>query len=101
MRVDPHQASEQQGTPAPLRFLIVDCYTKDSRDGFDAVGMKYGSTLYAEMLERWLPQAGYVIWFPCDDATPPAAPEHYTGILWTGSNLTVYHRDNPEVTRQI
>jgi GMP synthase (glutamine-hydrolysing) len=87
----------------PNRFLIIDGYTKNSRDGFDLVGMKHGSTLYAEMLQRWLPGAEYTIWFPCDHPTPPDGhgPEHYTGILWTGSNLTVYHRDNPSVARQI
>lgn len=84
-------------------FLIIDGYTKASRDDFDLVGMKHGSTLYAEMLKRWFPDAEYTFWLPCDDPAPPdtKGPEHYTGILWTGSNLTVYHRDNPSVVRQI
>jgi GMP synthase (glutamine-hydrolysing) len=87
----------------PNRFLIIDGYTKGSRDDFDLVGMKHGSTLYAEMLKRWLPEAEYVIWFPSDDAIPPdgKGPEQYSGVLWTGSNLTVYHRDNASVVRQI
>jgi GMP synthase (glutamine-hydrolysing) len=87
----------------PIRFLIIDGYTKGSRDDFDLVGMKHGSILYAEMLKRWLPEAESIVWFPCDYPTPPAAhgPEYYSGILWTGSNLTVYHRDNPSVVRQL
>lgn len=87
----------------PIRFLIIDGYAKASRDDFDVVGMKHAATLYAEMLKKWLPEAEYVFWFPSDDAAPPEGkgPEHYAGILWTGCNLTVYHRDNPSVARQI
>jgi GMP synthase (glutamine-hydrolysing) len=82
------------------RFLIVDGYTKASRDEFDVVGMKHGGRLHAEMLTRWFPDAEYDVWFPCDNPTPPD-PRRYSGILWTGSNLNVYDRDNPSVTRQI
>ena len=87
----------------PIRFLIVDGYAKASRDEFDVVGMKHAARLYAEMLKRWLPEAECVFWFPSDDPIPPEGkgPEHYAGILWTGCNLTVYHRDDPRVARQI
>ena len=87
----------------PPNFLIIDGYSKASRGDFDVAGMKPAARLYAEMLNRWLPEAESVFWFPSDDATPPQAqgPEHYSGILWTGSNLNVYHRDNPSVARQI
>jgi len=86
-----------------LRFLIIDGYAKASRDDFDLVGMKHAADLYADMLKRWLPDAEYAVWFPSDNPLPPEAhgPEHYSGILWTGCNLTVYHRDNPSVNRQI
>ena len=53
------------------RFLIVDGYTKDSRDEFDAVGMKHGAQLVAEMLQRWLPGAESVVWLASDDPAPP------------------------------
>src|SRR5260370_29305748 len=87
----------------PIRFLIVDGYAQASRDDFDVAGMKHAARLYAEMLKRWLPEAEYVFWFPSDHPTPPQGkgPEAYAGILWTGCNLTVYHRDNPSVARQI
>jgi GMP synthase (glutamine-hydrolysing) len=87
----------------PIRFLIVDGYAKASRDEFDRVGMKQASRLYAAMLKRWLPEAEYVFWFPGDAPTPPQAQGtgQYSGILWTGSDLNVYHRDNPSVARQI
>jgi GMP synthase (glutamine-hydrolysing) len=87
----------------PIRFLIVDGYTKTSREDFDAAGMKHGATLYAEMLRRWLPQAEFDIWLAGDHPEPPGGngPAHYAGILWTGSNLRVFHRDDPIVSRQI
>ncbi len=86
-----------------LHFLIVDGYPKASRDEFDVAGMKHAWRLYAEMLQRHLPQASYEVWFPSDTAFPPGnrGPEHYTGILWTGCNLTIYHTNDERVTRQI
>jgi GMP synthase (glutamine-hydrolysing) len=89
--------------PSALRFLIIDGYPKASRDEFDVVGMKHAWLLYAEMLKKYLPEAGYSVWFPSDNPIPPdgLGPEHYHGILWTGCNLTIYHLDDPRVTRQL
>jgi len=86
-----------------LRFLIIDGYPKASREEFDAVGMKHAWRLYAEMLAKHVPEAAYEVWFPSDDPVPPAGlgPEHYHGVLWTGCNLTIYHTDDPRVTRQV
>ena len=84
-----------------LRFLIIDGYPKASREEFDAVGMKHAWRLYAEMLLKHLPDARYEVWFPSDDPVPPAGPEHYGGVLWTGCNLTIYHTHDERVTRQI
>jgi GMP synthase (glutamine-hydrolysing) len=84
-----------------LRFLIIDGYPKASREEFDAVGMKHAWRLYAEMLLKHLPDARYEVWFPSDDPVPPAGPEHYDGVLWTGCNLTIYHTHDERVTRQI
>jgi GMP synthase (glutamine-hydrolysing) len=89
--------------PSNLRFLIIDGYPKPSRDEFDVVGMKYASRLYAEMLKKYLPEAEFNIWLASDHPSPPEGlgPEHYAGILWPGCNLTIYHRDDTRVTRQI
>ena len=84
-----------------LRFLIIDGYPKASREEFDAVGMKHAWRLHAEMLLKHLPGARYEVWFPSDDPVPPAGPEHYEGVLWTGCNLTIYHTHDERVTRQI
>src|SRR5438046_5039984 len=87
----------------PLRFLIVDAYPKTSRDEFDAVGMKQAWRLFAEMLVKHLPEAVHTTWFAGDHSAPPGGlgPDHYAGILWTGSDLTIYHRDDERVTPQI
>jgi len=85
------------------KFLIVDGYPKSSRDDFDKAGMKHAWRLYAEMLQRHLPEAQYSVWFPSDTPELPDSlgPEHYAGVLWTGCNLTIYHDDDERVTRQI
>jgi GMP synthase (glutamine-hydrolysing) len=65
--------------------------------------MKYASRLYVEMLKKYLPEAQSSIWLASDDPVPPEGlgPEHYAGILWPGCNLTIYHREDQRVTRQI
>lgn len=85
-----------------LRFLIVDGYPEESRLEFDAVGMKYASLLYAEMLKAHLPDAEFRYWYPSDNPEPPEGqgPENYAGTLWPGCNLTIYD-DDRRVTRQI
>jgi len=89
--------------PSTLRFLIIDGYPKASRGEFDVVGMKHASRLYAEMLKKYLPEAEFGFWLASDEPSPPEGlgPEHYAGILWPGCNLTIYHRDDLRVTRQI
>ncbi len=84
-------------------FLIVDGYPKSSRDDFDKAGMKHAWRLYAQMLQRHLPEAQYSVWFPSDTPELPdgMGPEQYAGVLWTGCNLTIYHDDDERVTRQI
>ena len=85
------------------RFLIIDGYSEAGRDNIRAAGMSLGSTLYARMLTRWLPGAEYVVWMPSEDPNPPEGkgPGEYLAVLWTGSNLNVYHREDPAVARQI
>lgn len=89
--------------PSTIHFLIIDGYPKPSRDEFDKVGMKYAWQLYAEMLQKHLPEARFSTWLASDQAAPPEGlgPENYAGILWPGCNLTIYHGDDQRVTRQI
>ena len=84
-------------------FLIIDGYPKKSRDEFDVAGMTHAWRLYSSMLHSVLPEAEYRVWLPSDEAELPEGlgVEQYTGILWTGCNLTVYQTDQPRVVRQL
>ncbi len=86
-----------------LRFLIIDGYAKESRDEFIANGGKIASQLYSEMLLRHAPGAAFDVLYPSDpNASFPqgASAESYTGVLWTGCNLTCYHLHDERVVRQ-
>lgn len=84
-------------------FLIIDGYPKENRDEFDVAGMKHSWLLYAEMLQRHLPEAQHKVWLASDTPELPdgLGPADYTGILWTGCSLTIYHHHDDRVTRMI
>lgn len=83
------------------RFLIIDGYPKKSRDDFDTAGMPYAHKQYADMLVHHLPKAEHEVWLAADNPEPPAGPQEYAGVLWTGCNLTIYDEDDEQVARQI
>ncbi|TKJ38629.1 MAG: glutamine amidotransferase [Planctomycetes bacterium B3_Pla] len=88
----------------PLRFLIIDGYPKQSRDDLQAAGMKLAWKLYADMLLQHLPDAVYDVLLPSDPGVvmPPARDlGAYSGIIWTGCNLSINDTDNPSVSGQI
>lgn len=87
----------------PLHFLIIDGYSKASRDELEAAGMKLAWDLFARMLQRQLPDATYDVWLPTDGEKAPTGSgiEAYAGMLWTGCNLTVYDKDDKSVARQL
>ncbi len=88
----------------PLRFLIIDGYPKQSRDDLQTAGMKLAWGLYADMLLQHLPDAVYDILLPSDpDVEMPStkALGAYTGIIWTGCNLSINDTENPSVSGQI
>jgi len=87
-----------------LRFLIIDGYSKQSRDDLQAAGMKLAWELYADMLGQHLPNAAYDILLPSDpDMEMPSAKDlsAYAGIIWTGCNLSINDTENPSVSGQI
>lgn len=89
---------------APLRFLIIDGYPKQSRDELQVAGMKLAWELYADMLLQHLPNAAYDILLPSDpDVEMPSAKDlsAYAGIIWTGCNLSINDTENPSVSGQI
>ncbi len=89
---------------ATYRFLIIDGYAKQSRDDFDAAGMKHAGILYADMLLAYLPGAQYDLLYTSDPGTQVPdvkAIGTYAGVLWPGCNLTVYQTDDPRVKTMI
>jgi GMP synthase (glutamine-hydrolysing) len=86
-----------------LRFLIIDGYPKKSRDHFDETGVPYAWRQYADMLEAHMPEAGFDVLLPSDagsELPSGAGLSGYSGVMWTGCNLTIYD-DDPRVRRMI
>ena len=87
-----------------LYFLIIDGYSKASRDDLNTAGMQLASKLYGDMLQRNLPEAEYDVLLPSDPGVNmPTAKEleKYSGILWTGCNLCIFDDKNTSVVKQI
>ncbi len=86
-----------------VRFLVVDGYAREGREGLAAGGATPAGELYSRMLKDCLPECGVDIVYPADpDSALPqgAAIAQYAGIAWTGSSLTIFH-DDPKVATQI
>ncbi|MBT6326396.1 MAG: C26 family cysteine hydrolase domain-containing family [Bdellovibrionales bacterium] len=84
------------------KFLIIDGYSKESRDKFDNVGMTTAGELYGLMLKEYLPNSLYEIFYSSDDdssSTPDLS--NFNGILWPGCNLTIYDEQDLRVTKMI
>jgi len=84
----------------PVRFLVLDGYSKEARDQLVAGGASLAANLYVGMLQRLLPGCECDVLFPSDPgATPPASVEDYDGIAWTGCSLTIYEEEEDERVR--
>jgi GMP synthase (glutamine-hydrolysing) len=91
-------------TSAAHRFCIVNCYPQASRDNFDRAGVGHPHDLFMAFLEREAPNATTEIVYVADPgfALPEGTSiEDFDGFIWTGSDLTVYHTDDPRVASQI
>jgi len=87
-----------------LKFLILDGYSKPSRDQFIECGVSLAGELYSELLLRHLPEAEFDIVYTSDPETKvPGVDElkSYDAIIWPGCNLTVYHDHDERVTRMV
>jgi len=91
-------------TTAKLRFCIVNGYPKASRENFDLSDVGHPHDLFRDFLRREAPNASSEIVFVADPdfALPPGTQiSDFDGFIWTGSDLTVYHHDDPRVAGQI
>ncbi len=91
-------------TTAKHRFCIVNCYPKASRKNFDLSDVGHPHDLFRDFLRREAPNASSEIVYVADPdfALPSGCSiEDFDGFIWTGSDLTVYHLDDPRVYGQI
>jgi GMP synthase (glutamine-hydrolysing) len=91
-------------TTAPHRFCIVNCYPAASRDNFDRSDVGHPHDLFRDFLRREAPNATAEIVYVADPgfSLPPGTSiDDFNGFIWTGSDLTVYHTDDPRVAAQI
>ena len=91
-------------TLAPHRFCVVNCYPAASRENFDRSDVGHPHDLFRDFLRREAPNATTELVYVADPefALPPGTSiEDFDGFIWTGSDLTVYHTDDPRVAAQI
>jgi GMP synthase (glutamine-hydrolysing) len=87
-----------------LAICILNCYPKPSRENFDRSNVGHPHDFYQDFLARYAPRASVDVLYIADlDVTLPTGVNlnSYGGYIWTGSDLTIYHHDDPRVTRQI
>lgn len=91
-------------TTAALRILIVNCYPAASRENFDRQNVGHPHDLFKAFLAAEAPNATTEIVYVADpDFALPAGKTiaDYDAFIWTGSDLTVYHTEDPRVASQI
>jgi GMP synthase (glutamine-hydrolysing) len=91
-------------TTAKHRFCIVNCYPRASRKNFDLSDVGHPHDLFLDFLRREAPNAsGEIVYVADPDFALPAGTtiDDFDGFIWTGSDLTVYHADDPRVAGQV
>jgi GMP synthase (glutamine-hydrolysing) len=91
----------EDATPS---ICIFNCYPRQSRENFDRLDVGHPHDMYRGFLSRYVPHARVKTLFIADFETDLPGPDELAlldGIIWTGSDLTIYHDDDPRVTRQI
>lgn len=91
-------------TMAAHRFCIVNCYPAASRENFDRSNVGHPHDMFKDFLGREAPNATTEIVYVADpdfSLPPDSSIDDFAGFIWTGSDLTVYHTDDPCVASQI
>lgn len=86
------------------RIVIVNCYPRESRENFERSDIGHPHELFRAFLAREAPNATTEIVYVADPgfALPAGTTlDDVDGFIWTGSDLTVYHTDDPRVAPQI
>ena len=91
-------------TKQQISICVINGYPKESRDNFDLTGVGHPHNFFIDFLNRYVPPARVTLCFAADsgDILPEGhSLEHFDGIIWTGSDLTIFHLDDERVTKQI
>ena len=91
-------------TTQQISICILNGYPKETRDNFDLSGVGHPHDFFIGFLNRYVPSAQVTLCFAADsgDILPEGRSlEHFDGIIWTGSDLTIFHLDDERVAKQI
>ncbi|MBT8346352.1 MAG: type 1 glutamine amidotransferase [Desulfofustis sp.] len=91
-------------TEQRISICVLNGYPKESRDNFDLSGVGHPHDFFIDFLNRYVPSACVTLCFAADfgDILPEGySVEQFDGIIWTGSDLTIFHLDDGRVTKQI
>lgn len=87
-----------------LSICIINGYPKTSREKFSRDNVSQAHENYIRFFNQYIPKAQIDILYIADlDNNLPTGANlnSYDAYVWTGSDLTIYHNDDPRVTRQI
>lgn len=87
-----------------LNFLIVNGYPRASRENFDRSDVAQPHNLYRRLLDRYAPGSTSQVFFIADVENPLPSLEEvrgFHGVIWTGSDQTIYRTHEEKVARQI
>ena len=87
-----------------MRLLVLDAYSGTGRRSLKAAGGTEAGRLYERMLRHLESEATVDVGRPADGSfSLPSTVSlgDYDGVVWTGSDLTIYHSDDAQVRRQI
>ncbi len=87
-----------------LKICVINGYPAPNRQVLGEAGMKQAHEMYMDFLKTYVPNATMDTLYIADLETPQPTRANiaaYDAWIWTGSNLTIYHRDDARVTRQI
>lgn len=91
-------------TTRAYRILIVNCYPQASRENFDHSDVGHPHDLFRAFLAKEAPNVSTEVVYIADpDFALPGSTtiEDFDAFMWTGSDLSVNHPDDPRVAPQI
>jgi GMP synthase (glutamine-hydrolysing) len=89
---------------ANMAICVINGYPAANRQVLADAGMKQAHEMYVDFLKTYVPNVKIDTLYIADLETPQPTRANiasYDAWIWTGSNLTIYHQDDPRVTRQI